>query len=91
MLHTQGGPEALAGGEDGGWALPLGAALLGVRQVGLGGWQTAECAAIENELAAWQRLGEFGARDSALRCGIRMFESMRDDFGTRLERHLCMH
>jgi len=75
MLHTQGGPEALAGGEDGGWALPLGAALLGVRQVGLGGWQT----------------GEFGARDSALRCGIRMFESMRDDFGTRLERHLCMH
>lgn len=65
--RLQGGPAELAGGEDSAWALPMGAALLGVRHVGLGGWQPHECMAVENELSAWQRLGELSSRDNALR------------------------
>lgn len=36
---------------------PLGATVLGIRHLGLSGWQTAECLAIENELHAWQHAG----------------------------------
>ena len=64
----QGGPDALASGADAAWALPIGAAVLAVRHVGLSGWQPRECAAVENELAAWQKLGEFSSADNALRC-----------------------
>jgi hypothetical protein len=63
----QGGAAALAGEGDGGWALPIGAAVLGVRHVGLGGWQPSECMALENELAAWQRQGNFRERGASLR------------------------
>lgn len=42
--------------------------MLGVRHMGLGGWQQQECMAVENELSAWQRLGELSSRDNALRC-----------------------
>ena len=33
--------------------------------------QSKECMAIENELTAWQELGEFHSRDNALRCAAR--------------------
>lgn len=35
----------------------LGATVLGIRQLGLSGWQQAECIAIENELQTWQKAG----------------------------------
>ena len=68
-LHlSQGGAAQLSAGQDPAWALPIGAAVLGVRHMGLGGWQPQECMAVENELAAWLRLGELNSRDNALRC-----------------------
>ena len=63
----QGGAEGLAGQNDPAWALPLGAVVLGVRHMGLSGWQAAECMAIENELTAWQEQGEFKSQEPALR------------------------
>lgn len=65
----KGGAESLVQGKDGGWALPLGSLVLGLRQVGLGTGPglARECAALEQELATWQRLGGFGERDNALR------------------------
>ena len=63
----QGGPEVLAGAADGAWALALGALVLGVRHVGLGGWAPEECIAIENELGAWQQTGSLSEREPALR------------------------
>lgn len=49
------------------WGLPLGAAVLGVRHMGLSGWDPSECMALENELAAWQRQGAFTKHEHALR------------------------
>lgn len=63
----QGGAEALAQGGDKAWALPLGAAVLGVRHLGLGGWQGPECMAIENELGTWQSKGGLNEHLPALR------------------------
>lgn len=50
--------------------MPLGAAVLSVRHVGLSGWSQPECAALENELTAWQQAGKFQERDQALRCSV---------------------
>jgi hypothetical protein len=63
----QGGAAAIAGGSDGGWALPIGSLVLGLRHVGLSGYNPTECMAVEHELAAWQRAGGFGERENALR------------------------
>lgn len=63
----QGGAAALASGSDSGWALPVGALVLGLRQVGLSGFEPGECMAVEAELAAWQRAGNLQDRESALR------------------------
>lgn len=41
--------------------------MLGLRQLGLGGWPPAEAMAIVSEMAAWQREGGFTDRDNALR------------------------
>lgn len=53
------------------WNHPLGAIVLGIRHLGLSGWQQGECMAIENEILAWQSAGmverEDGARIWALR------------------------
>lgn len=35
----------------------IGAAVLALRQVGLSGWQQAECLCVEQELGAWQKAG----------------------------------
>ena len=67
MDLCQGGAEGLAQGPDSRWALPLGAAVLSIRQVGLGGWAQQECMALENELGAWQQAGGFDQREPALR------------------------
>ncbi|MCO5596749.1 hypothetical protein L7F22_050818 [Adiantum nelumboides] len=53
------------------WNHPLGAIVLGIRHLGLSGWQPGECMAIENEIMAWQSAGmvekEDGVRIWALR------------------------
>ncbi|KAK9842786.1 hypothetical protein WJX74_002436 [Apatococcus lobatus] len=67
QLDSQGGAEALAKAGDEAWRMPLGAAVLSVRHIGLSGWSQAECAALENELTAWQQAGKFQERDQALR------------------------
>lgn len=67
LWGMQGGAEGLAGQADSAWDLPLGAIVLGVRQMGLSGWQSPECMALENELTAWQQAGEFNSHDTALR------------------------
>jgi hypothetical protein len=41
--------------------------LLGVRNLGLGGWMPAECMALENEVSEWQGEAEYTTRDNALR------------------------
>lgn len=67
--RTQGGAEGLAeAGADKGWALPLGAAVLAVRHLGLSSWQQQECFALENELGAWQAAGNLTDPTNALRC-----------------------
>ena len=66
-LEAQGGAAAIVAGSDGGWALPIGALVLGLRQVGLSGFEQQECMALERELATWPRMGGFKERDNALR------------------------
>ena len=69
--QLQDGAEGLArAGSDKAWSLPLGAALLGVRQLGLNGWEAAECGALENELRAWQEAGHLAEPVPALRWSI---------------------
>ena len=63
----QGGAESLAKGSDAAWALPLGAAVLSVRQIGLGGWDQRECMALENEIGCWQQEGNLDHKPNALR------------------------
>ncbi len=64
----QGGAEGLAeSSADKAWSLPLGAAVLGVRQMGLSGWEQAECFALENEIGAWQQAGKLADPVNALR------------------------
>ncbi|KAG4126054.1 hypothetical protein ERO13_D10G133800v2 [Gossypium hirsutum] len=41
------------------WNDPLGALIVGVHQLSLSGWKPEECAAIQNELTAWQEKGLF--------------------------------
>ncbi|KAL3145446.1 2,3-dihydroxyphenylpropionate/2,3-dihydroxicinnamic acid 1,2-dioxygenase, variant 2 [Trebouxia sp. C0009 RCD-2024] len=67
QLDHKGGAEGLAGQADSAWDLPLGAIVLGVRHMGLSGWQGPECMALENELTAWQQAGDFKSHDTALR------------------------
>ncbi|KVI00392.1 ATP-grasp fold, subdomain 1 [Cynara cardunculus var. scolymus] len=39
------------------WSDPIGALVVGIRQLGLSGWKPEECKAIENELLAWKEKG----------------------------------
>lgn len=39
------------------WKDPLDALSIGIRQLGLSGWQPEECTAIANELLAWRNKG----------------------------------
>lgn len=64
---AQGGSQTLAEGSDSAWALPLGAAVLSVRHIGLGSWNQSECMALENELGSWQQAGGFSDKTNALR------------------------
>ena len=66
----QGGADGLAGATDAGWAQPIGAAVLGIRHMGMSGWEPAECAAVENELTAWQQAGNFASKEHALRWAL---------------------
>ncbi|PSC69113.1 water chloroplastic [Micractinium conductrix] len=66
-VENKGGAGGIASGSDGAWALPIGALVLGLRYLGLGGYASQECMAVEHELAAWQKAGGFSERDNALR------------------------
>lgn len=70
-VSLQGGADGLAGQADSAWDLPLGAIVLGVRHMGLSGWQGPECMALENELTAWQQAGDFKSTETALRQVLR--------------------
>ena len=63
----QGGAESLAKGDDKAWGNPLGAAILAIRHIGLGGWQQQECLALENELGCWQSSGKLSEPLNMLR------------------------
>lgn len=39
------------------WSDPIGALIVGIRQLGLSGWKPEECIAIGNELRAWEERG----------------------------------
>lgn len=39
------------------WSHPLGALIIGIRQIGLSGWGSEECTAIESELFSWLQKG----------------------------------
>jgi phosphoglucan,water dikinase len=64
---VQGGAATIASSPDAAWALPIGALVLGLRQVGLSGFDPGECMALEHELTTWQRLGNLLDRENALR------------------------
>ncbi len=66
-VEERGGAEFLAAANDGSWALPIGALVLSLRQIGLTGYNHAECMALENELTSWQQIGGFGLQDEARR------------------------
>ncbi|XP_024451407.1 phosphoglucan, water dikinase, chloroplastic isoform X2 [Populus trichocarpa] len=57
------------------WNDPLGALIVGVRQLGLSGWRPEECAAIGTELLAWQEKGLFekeGSEDGKIIWALRL-------------------
>ncbi|XP_022722471.1 phosphoglucan, water dikinase, chloroplastic-like [Durio zibethinus] len=62
-LEAMGGANSLVDNLEsrntGTWNNPLGALIVAVRQLSLSGWKPEECAAIENELSAWQEKGPF--------------------------------
>lgn len=62
-LEAMGGAKWLADNVESknisSWNDPLGALIVGVRQLGLSGWRPEECAAIGTELLAWQEKGLF--------------------------------
>ena len=66
-MEWQGGAEALSKADDKAWAQPLGAAILAIRHIGLGGWQQQECLALENELGCWQSQGKLAEATNMLR------------------------
>ena len=69
---AQGGSGALAAARSSiAWSHPLAMLLLGVRNIGLGGWMPGECMALENEVTAWQQDAAYDERDNALRCAAR--------------------
>ncbi|KAK9029878.1 hypothetical protein V6N11_031321 [Hibiscus sabdariffa] len=63
MLEAMGGANWFADNLESknisSWSDPLGALIVGVNQLSLSGWKPEECAAIENELTAWQEKGLF--------------------------------
>lgn len=57
------------------WNHPLDALVIGIHQVGLSGWKSLECFAIESELLAWQKKGFFereGSEDGKYIWALRM-------------------
>lgn len=66
-LSELGGPSFLARSHEKEWALPIGAVVLALRHMGLGSVETRECLALEQELAAWQDMGQFHLQSNALR------------------------
>ena len=64
-------------GSDGTWALPIGTLVIGLRHIGLSGYNPSECMAIECELGSWQRFGNFSDPDAALRLRATLQRLMR--------------
>ena len=78
----QGGTEYLETGNDGQWALPLGALVICLRHIGLSGYEQSECMAIENELMMWQQMGGFSHQEEArrLRATLHRFLRLSENF-----------
>lgn len=77
-LEDKGGANGLAHGNDGGWSLPLGCLVLGLRHVGLSGFDPGECMALEQELGSWQKEGSLClSKDHALRLRATLFRLQR--------------
>jgi phosphoglucan,water dikinase len=66
-IDEKGGSDYLVDGNDGAWALPIGALVLSLRHIGLSGYKQSECMALENELMTWQQMGGFSLQDEARR------------------------
>lgn len=95
-IEGRGGSKMLATAADGSWALPIGAMVVGLRNLGLTGFDLSECMALEFELTAWQKVGTFSeSRDAALRMRATLMRLRRlaeryaqfqlDSFSTRAE------
>lgn len=57
------------------WNDPLGALIVGIRQLGLSGWKPEECSAVGSELLAWQEKGLFekeGSEDGKIIWALRL-------------------
>lgn len=76
-IEEKGGAEFLATANDGSWALPIGALVLSLRQIGLTGYSQSECMALENELVRWQQIGGFGLQDEARRMSATLTRVLR--------------
>ncbi|KAE8708781.1 Phosphoglucan [Hibiscus syriacus] len=70
MLEAKGGANWFADNIEekniSSWNDPLGVLIVGVNQLSLSRWKPEECAAIENELTAWQEKGLFEKEGSSL-------------------------
>eukprot|EP00803_Ostreobium_quekettii_P004598 evm.model.scf_1052.1 EVM.evm.TU.scf_1052.1 scf_1052:16591-22201(-) len=67
LTESQTGKVDLSCAADKGWALPIGAFVLGLRHLGMGGWEERECLAVENEMSAWLKAGRLSSPMNALR------------------------
>jgi len=95
-IEARGGSKMLASAADGSWGLPIGAMVVGLRNLGLSGFALSECMALEFELTAWQKIGTFSeSRDAALRMRATLMRLRRlaeryaqfqlDSFSTRAD------
>eukprot|EP00878_Enallax_costatus_P003846 GHUV01004062.1.p1 GENE.GHUV01004062.1~~GHUV01004062.1.p1 ORF type:complete len:1053 (+),score=249.89 GHUV01004062.1:1558-4716(+) len=66
-VEEQGGGPALLKAHDMAWKPCLGALVLGIRHMGLGGYSRLEAMALEAELTEWEREGGYAQRENALR------------------------
>lgn len=82
LVEETQGFENLAESIDQMWALPIGALVLGIRNVGMDGWDSAECLAVENELSSWYSNGNLKEPGNALRlkCSLERLQRLSESF-----------
>lgn len=60
--------NAMRSRDQAAWARPIGALVLAVRHCGLSSWMPAECFAIDEDLACWQKLGASASQARPAAC-----------------------